>query len=249
MTITLTSSWQFAIVWLFISTSYACNKTDGDPSGEQTGYVKGKVTDTQGRPLPGVKIIIDNTIIYNTYITTSTDDNGNYRAKLSTGSWLAYAQHRVNYNGKTYSLYLDPDNTDGFSIDGGVCNFQWKLSGAKKEPLKGTYGGTILLTRGIGSTLFDNRNIEYTLTPLGTLIDGSQGEVLIEREAEDYPKLADIPIGRYRLTAVYRSAQGDIPLQLMDHYNRAAGYASSLVIDFLPSSPDGDNMASIEYHE
>lgn len=238
------------IFWCgFILISLSCKKPSNEGSSEDSGYVSGTVTDTQGNPLSGVKILIDNTLLYNTNIQSSTDANGKYRVKLTTGSWMAYAILNKNYNGKTYSLYLDSQTPQGFGIEGGIRNFQWKLTGNKKDPLTGTYGGTILLTRGVGSTLFDSENIEFTLTPVGNLIDGSTGQVLKVREDATYPRLADIPIGRYRITAEYKSSSWNFPVKLMDHYNQAGGFVDSIVIDFDPNSLDGPNMASIEYHE
>lgn len=240
---------HYSCLLLLLMISLSCKKSGSDNSGEEEGIIKGQVLDTQGQPLAGVKIIIDNSIVYNKYITTSTDANGNYRARLSTGSWIAYAQLIKTYNGKQYSLYLDPENEDGFGIKGGTRNFRWKLTGNKKGSLTGTYGGSVLLSRGVGSVLYDSENIEYTLTPVGNLIDGSAGNVLHVKEDAGYPRLADIPIGRYQVTAVYKSTTGDLPLKLMNFYNQAAGYSNSLQIDFDPNSPDGDNIASIVYHE
>lgn len=228
--------------------SISCKKSSGETANEETGYVKGKITDTQGRPLKNVEILIDNTIIYNSYLQSTSDANGNYRIKLTTGAWMAYAIMSKTFNGKTYNLYLDPETVSGFGIEGGIRNFQWKLTGSKRGNLTGTYGGSILLNRAIGSTLFDSENIEYTLTPVGNLIDGSNGEVLVLHEDANYPKLADVPIGRYTITAVYKSGAGDLPLKLRNQYNNS-GFESSVQIDFEPSSPDGDNIASIEYRE
>lgn len=226
----------------------SCEKDGGNEQPER-GFLSGKVTDTKGSPLAGVKIIIDNTIVWNSNIQTATDAAGKYKAKLTTGSWMPYAILTKTYNGKTYELYLDPDTIAGFDLNGGVCNFRWKLTGDKKAPLTGTYGGTILLTRAVGSTLFDSENIEYTLTPAGNLVDGSAGQVLKLRESSSFPQLSDVPLGRYQVTAVYKSAAGDKPLKLRNFYAQAEGFVSVLTLDFEPETIDGDNIASIEYRE
>ncbi len=239
---------QRVFLLALIGISLSCNKGSEEIASEETGYVKGRITDTQGKPLKDVQILIDNTIIYNSYLQSTSDANGNYRIKLTNGAWMAYAIMSKTFNGKTYNLYLDPETDSGFGIEGGIRNFQWKLSGSKRGNLTGTYGGSILLNRAIGSTLFDTENIEFTLTPVGKLIDGSTGEVLVLHEDANYPKLADVPIGRYTVTAVYKSAAGDLPLKLRNQYINS-GFESSVQIDFEPSSPDGDNIASIEYRE
>lgn len=226
----------------------SCKKDNSNEQPER-GYLSGKATDTKGNPLSGVKIIIDNTIIFNSNIQTATDAGGNYKAKLTTGSWMPYAILTKIYNGKTYELYLDPDTMAGFDLNGGVCNFRWKLTGNKKAPLTGTYGGTILLTRALGSTLFDSENIEYTLTPLGDLVDGSAGQVLKLHESSSFPQLSDVPLGRYQVAAVYKSAAGDKPLKLRNFYAQSEPFSATLTLDFEPENIDGDNIASIEYKE
>ncbi|AXY73532.1 carboxypeptidase regulatory-like domain-containing protein [Paraflavitalea soli] len=237
--------------------AFSCDKkaSGEDDSGSSTDkVVKGKVTDTQGRPIKGATILIDNTLIYNSYLTGSTGDDGTYRIKLFTGSWQAYAEMNVTYQGKTYKIDLHPDNAQGFGGDGAIRNFQWKLTGDKSVPLTGDYGGTIILDKQFGSSIYDSENIEFTLTPTGPLIDGSTGQVIKMKHGQpstnNYGKLVDIPIGYYTMTAVYQSSTGNIPIKLRDkEHNRTGAFASSIQLYFEPTTSYGYDMANVEYTE
>lgn len=234
----------------------SCKK---DPKEEDSGtptanVVKGKVTDTQGRPLKGVTILIDNTLLYNSYLEGTTKDDGTYQIKLFNSAWQAYAEMNVEYNGKTYKIDLHPDNPAGFSGEGAIRNFQWKLSGKKPAPLTGHYGGTVIVDKYLYSEIYDPENIEFTLTPVGALIDGSTGQVIKMKHGQPstdtYGKLVDIPIGLYTVTAVYTSATGNNPVKLRDkEHNRTGAFATSLQLYFEPTTSSGHNMAILEYNE
>ncbi len=234
----------------------SCDKKSSEEGGGSTTdkVVKGKVTDTQGRPIKGVTVLIDNTLIYNSYLTGATGDDGTYQIKLLIGSWQAYAEMNVAYNGKTYKIDLHPDNAQGFGGDGAIRNFQWKLTGTKPAPLTGDYGGTVIVDKYIGSSIYDSENIEFTLKPTGALIDGSTGQVLKMKHGQpstnNYGKLVDIPIGRYTVTAVYQSSTGNIPIKLRDKdHNRNGAFATSVQLDFEPTTNYGFDMANLEYSE
>src|SRR5687768_4493894 len=85
------------------------------PGGSQTAHrVPGRVTDTQGRPLAGIKVVIDNTVFLNSAVTTQTDADGNYAAQVPAGSWRALARLERSYNGRTYTFDLHPDDATSF---------------------------------------------------------------------------------------------------------------------------------------
>lgn len=245
----------FKLLAVMLLTS-SCKK---DPKEEDNGtptagVVKGKVTDTQGRPIKDVTILIDNTLLYNSYLQGATGNDGTYQIKLYNSTWQAYAEMNVEYNGKTYKVDLHPDNSQGFSGEGAIRNFQWKLAGKKPAPLTGHYGGTIITDKYIMSEIYDSENIEFTLTPVGNRIDGSAGQVIKMKHGQpatdNYGKLVDIPIGRYTMTAVYPSATGNITLKLRDkEHNRTGPFTTSLQLDFEPTTSTGNNMAIIEYNE
>lgn len=239
---------------ILVTTS--CKKNANNPDGNEPekNVAKGRVTDTQARPLKGVSILIDNTIIYNSYISGTTADDGSYKIALRNGAWRAYARMKVLFNGKTYSVDLHPDNSEGFGGEGAVRNFSWKLTGRKAEPLAGVYGGTVLVDKHVLSTIYDAENIEFTMTPVGNLIDGSAGQVIRIKPgmpgSATQDKLYDLPIGRYTVTAIYHSSSGNIPVKLRDRINNANGpFVASLQLDFEPATNNGDNMAMLEYRE
>ncbi len=235
-----------------MNTLMACNKKDSIGETPDKGYLKGKVTDTKGEPIAGATVMADNTILYNSNIQSVTQSDGTYLIKMSkNGAYRAYAWINKQYNGKSYQLYLDPDNTEGFTDEGAVVNFRWRLTGKQPEPQSNYYGGIILIDNVSGSMLYDVENIVFTLVPVGPLIDGSVGTMLILKSGdpglEEYSRLADIPIGQYKVSAKYLPENK--PLKLRNQYNANAVHEEELVLDFEPSSRDGDNMASVEYSD
>ncbi|MFD1144367.1 carboxypeptidase-like regulatory domain-containing protein [Larkinella insperata] len=214
-----------------------CSKSGADephPTEQSAGYLAGRVTDSQGKPLPGVAILADNLLFYNSYVETSSDAKGNYRVKMPTGSYRALAQIKRTYNGKKYTLYLTPDNTAAFAGDeGAVRNFQWNLTGEHPDQAGLFYGGDVTLDKDIMSELYDVENIEFTFTPVGPLIDGSAGSTLKlksgEPHSEFYGRIPDVPIGRYRITAVHKPTGTVVMVK-----NKNGTYAAdgSVTLDF-----------------
>lgn len=209
---------------------------DGTNASFEKGYATGKVTDTKGNPLANVQITIENVLpgASNSHLG-KTDDKGFYKIKVGiVGAYRASAYHDVVYNGVAYSLPLHADNDETFSNDGAVRNFQWKLSGPMYSG--GNYGSSITLNSDINFQIDDPENVEYTLTPVGKLIDGSDGKVLTMRpglpNTASYEKLLDIPIGRYTLTAVYLNRGARKPLRLKLTQDFEGAYKGSLVINF-----------------
>lgn len=235
-----------------------CSKDDKpepdmpEPEPEK-GYVTGKVVDTKGKPLSGVEIVIDNTYLYNSNLVGATDEEGNYKIKLSAGTFFAYAEFRKNYNGKTYEIELHPETNEGFAQDGALRNFQWKMTGKKPGTSSDYYGGMIELNSAIGSMIADPENIEFTLTPVGVLIDGSEGSVIKMKpgqpRTDSYSKLLDIPIGKYKITAHYQGELGDFPLKLRNDSDSNSSFANTLEFDFEPQTSFCFDCAVIEYME
>jgi hypothetical protein len=232
----------------------SCSKKNGEAGGNEPekGYATGKVTNADGTPFAGVKIVVDNTMIYNSYVATTTDAKGLYKVKLpSVGTFLTTAFIEKTYNGKKYKLDFHPDNIDEFSIDGAVRNFSFKLTGRRADGL-GYYGGTINIDKDITSQIYDSENIEFTLVPVGTLIDGSQGQTLKLKHGapntENYGKLVDVPIGRYNVSAEYISGTTRKILKLQNRVTNGP-FSNTLQIDFEPEITWGFNIAVIGYKE
>jgi hypothetical protein len=226
----------------------ACDKKGNNPNntGDEKGYVTGTVTDTKGQPIQGAEIVIDNTLIYNSNLLTNSDANGKYKVKLSGAfTWVATATMNKNYNGKTYKYDLHPEKDEAFTSDGGVRNFNWKISGAKPGST-GYYGAMIQLQSAFGSAIMAE-DVDFILTPSGPLIDGSTGQPLTLKSGaprtENYYKLADIPLGRYTMKAKYSGQY----LKLLNTITNEKG--TELVINFEPQAPGGycRNCTIIEY--
>lgn len=239
---------QFITPIIILSlTVSACKKDDkgDDNNGGQPkkGYVTGKITNSAGKPVKGVKVIIDHSIFWNSNITTSSGDDGSYSVKIPIGSWYAFAEHTVDYNGRRFKLDLHPDNSDGFGGDGAVRNFTWKLSGVKTEPLSGHYGGVVEFNSYVGDYgVPDDRDIVWTFTPSGPLIDGSAGRVLT-LQSENGNDLRDVPIGRYKVTATYEGKA----LKLRKWRTQDA-FATEVTFDFWPTFESFcNNCAILEY--
>ncbi len=214
----------------------SCDKVDTDLPIPDKKYVKGKVTDTKGNPIQGAKIIVDNTIYYNSGTTGITDVNGNYEIAVGIGSWRVYAEIDITFEGKNFKkLDMHPDRDNAFAgVDGATVNFQWKLEGEKPAPLVGFYGGTAYLYADSESEIYDSENIEFTFAPIGNLIDGNSGEV-IKRKGEQpnsgtYSQVVDIPIGKYTVTAKHVPT-GKI-LKLRTAYE--GNYEISMIAGFEP---------------
>lgn len=214
----------------------------------ETGYATGTAHDTQGKPIAGAKILLENRVFYASYIDGSTKEDGSYRIKAQPGAWKAQASIKKAYNGKTYTLELRPDNVDSFSDEGAVRNFVWTLEGRTPDNDYGYYGGFIQLSSGIGFHE-DLENIELTLTPSGPLIDGSQGKTLRLRLGDHYwidrYQVEDIPIGRYTVKAVLKSKDGDRRLRIQNWHAKGE-FKPEFQLDFIPKPGSGtDNSASI----
>ena len=93
---------------------------------EEGGVVRGLATDSQGIPLVGAKVIVDNSVFFNANLTARTDVAGKYSLKIPTGSWYAFALYEKTYHGKKYSFYLHPNSDVGFGGEGAVRNFKWQ---------------------------------------------------------------------------------------------------------------------------
>lgn len=252
---TMNNVFRYLPVLIFI-VSAACENKNPDPGGveEKKGYATGKVVDTQGKPLQGVEVVIENTMIYNSSLVVFTDAKGLYKVKLpQVGTFAASASIKRKLNGKTYTLSLHPNMDEEFSIDGAVRNFEWKLTGARGSALQGHYGATVSLNKYVMSQVYDSENIEFKLVPKGLLVDGSTGATLILRpgqpHTEAYDYLIDIPLGRYEISAIYKGNGQNIPLKLGKQFDDVNAFKTVLQLDFEPQTMWGDNLAIIQYSE
>jgi hypothetical protein len=239
---------------LFNSLLIACLAKDSpiiDKKAQpEKGFAKGRVLDTKGKPIAGAKVYVDNTIYFNSGISTTTNADGYYKVQVPIGSWRVYAEINIAYNGKKFKkIELHPDNADSFAgMDGAIRNFQWKLTGEKPEPLVGFYGGLVNLFNDPNGNLYDVENIEFTFAPDGPLIDGSAGSIFKAKcgasRSEFYSKINDIPMGKYIVTAKHLPSGKTLKLS---NYNEPDNYTYSLSIEFEPELNYCNRCMAIAY--
>ena len=243
----MTTTTVLAAVFTLGLSACAIQAGDAAPKAE-TGYATGTVLDTQGKPIAGAKILLDNSVFYASYIHGSTKEDGRYRIKVQPGAWKAHASIKKTYNGKTHTLELQPDNTDSFDDEGAVRNFAWTLEGRTPDNQYGYYGGFIQLSTDLDFN-DDLGDVEITLTPSGPLIDGSQGKTLRLRLGDhywvDHYQIEDIPLGRYTVAATLNSEAGKRRLRIQNWHTKGE-FQPEFQLDFIPKPGNGtDNSASI----
>ncbi len=228
-----------------MATAGCSKKNDITPvpvSETANGIVKGVVTYADGSPITNVKVVIENTILYASYVYATTNAKGEYSVPVPIGSWKASVQIEKEFLGKKYKYDLHPDNPNAFAgFDGAVRNFTWKISGAK--PDVGYYGSPV---KAYGELLsFINMpDVELTLTPDGVLIDGSAGAVIKKRLVDvgggEYG-IDDVPVGKYSITA--RNAVTNLPLEI--RIRNTGNYANSVTSIFYSGYPLPDFLYHI----
>lgn len=201
---------------------------------KKPGYVRGHVKDTSGRPVAGAKLGLKTARMYDAYLaaSTETDAEGYYEIKIPMGGGrFDYAGVTVSYGAGRAALGLHP--ADGRLSEsypaaaGGVENFVLLPYGvANAEDVRNNpryrsnyYGGSLLLRYFIGGfsgMLSAGTEIEITLTPEGSLVDGSAGRSFVIRKTVEDSSLGEfvinnVPVGLYRVEV--RQA-GGAPLKL-----------------------------------
>ena len=176
-------------------------------------------------PIANQKVVIENTILYASYVFATTNSRGEYSVPVPIGSWKASVQIEKEFLGKKYKYDLHPDNPNSFAgVDGAVRNFTWKISGAKPD---GGYYGSPVKAYGDLLSFINMQDVELTLTPDGVLIDGSAGTVIKKRLIDvgggEYG-IDDVPVGRYIITA--RNAVANQSLQV--RIRNTGNYANSV---------------------
>src|SRR5690606_497647 len=220
--------------------SAACSKSDSPSDVPEKGYATGKVVDGKGNPIAGAKIFLDNSAFHDSYINGMTNSEGAYKIKVHPGAWVAYANFKKEYNGKTYSIQAFPDNSESFSEEGAERNFTWKLEGIDPDNDSYFYGGRVTVHTD-NDFNEDYRDIELTFTPSGPLIDGSQGKALVlkpgERYWEEYGYIEDIPVGRYNVTAAAKKTGHTKPLRIQNWHTKG-DFVSEFQLDFIPDKSE-----------
>jgi hypothetical protein len=193
------------------------------------GIVKGVVKYVDGSPIPNAKVVIENTILYASYVYAVTNSKGEYSTSVPIGSWKASVQIEKEFLGKKYKYDLYPDNPNPFAgVDGAVRNFTWKISGAKPD---GGYYGSPVKAYSDFFSFIDMADVELTLVPDGTLIDGSTGAVIKKRLVDvgggEYG-IDDVPVGKYTISA--KNVANGQPLEI--RIRNTGNYANAVTGTF-----------------
>lgn len=218
----------------------------------EPGWVQGTVKTAAGAPIPGAFIFIDGVLDQNMQYTTK--DDGAYRIRLMPGAYLAQATLSYKWENQVYKFDLKPDSTDTFDDStGAVRNFTWVLSGEKPQPQMGSYAGYVYVNIGYDNFFVeDPDNITFTLTPVGALIDGSQGETLTRKggapRTAEYGKILEVPVGRYNISGVYQPpGMKPQPLKFRDTWARnKSDYANEIEILIVAEGNSCSLCASVE---
>lgn len=207
----------------------------GGPTPEPH-VVAGTVRTADGRPLAGATIRVAGSTGAGrgTTVKTTTDARGRYRVAVPPGHYDVDGFADIAYDGETYrELWLERVGAGCgrvLSDRGIVRHFVLRLSGLKRcinnpdpnEP--GSYHGAYLTA--LSSALPAASVVTFTFQPLGPLADGTAGRPLtFTRTGAALARgggtigetsfLHDIPLGRYRVTAAVRGADGRrAPLRL-----------------------------------
>ncbi|RYY61809.1 MAG: carboxypeptidase regulatory-like domain-containing protein [Chitinophagaceae bacterium] len=220
----------------------ACKKSDAGETGSAKGYATGKITNADGAPIQGARVVANNSMIFDGSPSAVTDANGIYKIKLpAVGTFHTSAQITKSFNGQVYILELTPDSYDEFSIEGANRNFVWKLTGQRETASMGYYGATLAMNSDLYSLIEDYSKVTWTLVPQGKLIDGSQGATLTLKcgapMTSDYAVLRDIPLGRYKVSAVYKENNLTRPLRIGYLDTPSSAWTPEFIMDFQPTLP------------
>ncbi len=206
-----------------------------EPAGAAppAGVVSGKVVNAQGRPVAGVKIVANNNQFYNQDVSGQTDANGRYRLELRPGSWSVRGTVDVRFDSKTYPLDLHPDTDAAFAgTTGAVRNLRLKISGERTGEFGngGYYGGQVeVFGDYVDGDYFATDDVAFHFEPVGLLLDGSQGDVLVGQPDGMY--LDDVPLGKYKITARHMPTGRALKVRLR---NASQPYQSAVTASFDP---------------
>ncbi|GGO35914.1 carboxypeptidase-like regulatory domain-containing protein [Deinococcus humi] len=171
----------------------------------QKGFITGTVVNEQGKPLPGVEIDVDNTLSYDSSLITYTDAKGQYRVDVRKlpFTFQVYAKMKLKYGDSTVNVELVPNNPDAVAgLAGGVRDFVFKPKPVTAEDPYGNLG-RVFVERGIGEYDVDTAQVQVTLTPVGTLADGSAGKARTFKllPSGGGPVIPNVMWGKYQVTA------------------------------------------------
>lgn len=246
----------------------------------QPNVVQGVVVDSAGKPMKGAAIRIFGVSDAGEKVgyDVKADASGRYSTKVASGVYSVRASANLTFEGRPWTLDLHPtdnDDTDLNSSNGIVKNFQLKLTGLpprladQAENSTAYYGAYIAVDfrqpKPAGGSWMDPDPtaypdayaVEFTFTPTGPLIDGSEGKTVVMTRKpralrhssgplDETRYLYDIPIGSYKLTATMKMPDGGTKaLKLRDAYSSEGAEQESMELHFKPSSIRGAELTQL----
>jgi hypothetical protein len=235
---------QIIFVLALLATTFTgCDsETTPNPGNTKTqsGFVTGKATDSQGKPLANVEVLADNTLAGGSTIGTLTDAQGNYRIRLENlATWYVKGLAFLNYNGGQYAMRMHVEKAITFTRDeGAVQNMVLKAAGERTGMYgdDGYYGAKITVMPDMTGDFYDAENAEITFEPVGPLIDGSVGKTL--KRQSDGIYIYDVPIGKYKISATYKPTGK--PMLLRTGFGGSKAYTRSVTTLFDPTHQNSD---------
>lgn len=200
--------------------------TIASPTVGQANVITGRVTTEPGDPIAAAQVRIvgytGGASLGREIETVESGADGAYRYDVPNGLYEVLGKGTIAFEGQSYMFDLEP--ADGscdqqMSDDGIVKDLVLRLTGLKscrRDPLPDNYlsynGAAIQLSNGLSDGHSQDAMIEYTLTPIGSLADGSTGQTLtmdrtvagLRTSAGPIDRtwiLFDIPLAKYRVTA------------------------------------------------
>jgi len=207
--------------------------------------VRGYVYDSHGKPLKGAVIGVRSSSAGGFYSGASakTDAKGYYEVRAPWGAAHFYcAGYVMDYGDGIAALGLHPadGDTDSFATSTGVVK-NWVLlpygvadrAGVQENPhYSGNYyGGTVILNYNTDSdnstALSAGSTIELTLTPQGSLIDGSPARTIVIRRPVKETLLGslyinNIPITEYKVSAKIAETGAELHMKETGMYSGQA---------------------------
>lgn len=207
------------------------------------GSVQGQVLDTRGKPLEGVKVWIK-PVVTTGVAEVLTDERGRYEVTgLPPVGYRALAWLQVPFAGQKFCYRLAHPKTSDYNTfnprDGQVRNFKWQLTGRIPDNEDysdlGYFGGSISPLQGGFQDRWATQQdqIEFQLTPVGPLIDGSVGKAMT-KTAPARGMALDIPIGTYTVKATFVGANGKREALLVSD-NKDANFGEAAKVNFTAS--------------
>lgn len=210
--------------------------------GAKPGFISGRAITQDGRPVPNFEVFYVGTSAGGVVSGRGVGRNGVYSIAVPPNAVVGvHARAIADLNGQKYALEMEATNgktrADAEPTSRGIVrDFVWKLSGLQQGQTAQSaaevspnypyayYGGVIKLDADTQTTGRNDSSLRYafpaestiaiTLTPQGSLVDGSKGQTITQTvklgDAGRYNfYLRSIPVGVYSATAVLTTPNGE----------------------------------------